>query len=118
MVDTPHLDEAALAELQDVMEDEFGVLIRTYLKDSRERIDSLKASMKARDPDAFAKTAHSFKGSCINIGAPRLGELCRDVEKAGLEERLNDATPVLDAIEAEFQRVSQALQALMAGDNR
>ncbi|GGE58413.1 hypothetical protein GCM10011533_08700 [Streptosporangium jomthongense] len=118
MVDTPHLDEEALAELQDVMEDEFGILIQTYLNDSRERIDNLKAAIREADADAFARTAHSFKGSCINIGAPRLGELCRDAEKAGLENRLNDAAPALEAIETEFQRVTRALESLMAGDAR
>mgnify|MGYP004274314837 CR=1 FL=1 len=35
MNDKPHLDVEALAELQDVMEDEFDVLIQTYLADSR-----------------------------------------------------------------------------------
>lgn len=114
MVDSPHLDEEALAELQDVMEDEFGTLIRTYLKDSKERIASLKSAMSDGDADAFAKTAHSFKGSCINIGAPRLGELCLQVEKAGLEERLSDAQSLLSAIEVEFQQVAMALDALMA----
>lgn len=114
MVDTPHLDEEALAELQDVMEDEFDMLIQTYLNDSRERIESLKAALNEGRVDAFAKTAHSFKGSCINIGAPRLGELCREAEKAGRDERLSDVLPVLDAIEVEFQRVTDGLHTLMA----
>ena len=72
MNDKPHLDVEALAELQDVMEDEFDVLIQTYLADSRSRIDGLKEALATADPEHFAKTAHSFKGSCINIGAPRL----------------------------------------------
>lgn len=114
MVDTPHLDEEALAELQDVMEDEFEMLIQTYLNDSRERIESLKAALNEGKAEAFAKTAHSFKGSCINIGAPRLGQLCREVEKAGRDERLSDILPVLDAIEAEFQRVTEGLHTLIA----
>lgn len=114
MVDTPHLDEEALAELQDVMEDEFETLIQTYLKDSRERINSLKAALNESRAEAFAKTAHSFKGSCINIGAPCLGELCREAEKLGRDERLTDAPAMLDAIEAEFQRVTEGLHTLMA----
>lgn len=115
MVDKPHLDEEALAELQDVMEDEFGTLIHTYLSDSKDRIENLKAAINDGDADALAKTAHSFKGSCINIGAPRLGALCREIEKAGLENLLDDAPPALDAIEAEFQRVTDAFHTLMAG---
>lgn len=114
MVDKPHLDEEALAELQGVMEDEFEMLIRTYLSDSQERIESLKGAMKDGDSDVFAKTAHSFKGSSINIGAPRLGELCREAEEAGQNGSLNEASPVLEAIKAEFQRVTDALNTLMA----
>lgn len=114
MADLPHLDDEALAELQDVMEDDFATLIRTYLNDSKERISGLKSAMKHRDADAFAKTAHSFKGSSINIGAPHLGDLCRQIEKVGLEERLSDAPPLLSAIDAELQQVTVALEALMA----
>jgi HPt (histidine-containing phosphotransfer) domain-containing protein len=70
--------------------------------------------MDGGDADAFAKTAHSFKGSCINIGAPRLGALCREAETAGQNERLGEVPPVLDAIQEEFQQVTDALNRLMA----
>ncbi|MGO1463399.1 MAG: Hpt domain-containing protein [Marinobacter sp.] len=114
MVDTPHLDEDALAELQDVMEDEFDMLIQTYINDSSDRIANLKTALIEGKADAFTKTAHSFKGSCINIGAPRLGELCREAEAVGRDERLGDAPPLLATIEAEFGRVTDGLHALMA----
>lgn len=114
MVDKPHLDEEALAELQDVMEHEFEMLIQTYLNDSKERIKSLEQALSDGDADAFAKTAHSFKGSCINIGAPRLGMLCQDAEKAGQEKRLSEAQPAVAAIKAEFTRVTAGLDTLLA----
>ncbi|WP_372996985.1 Hpt domain-containing protein [Marinobacter sp.] len=113
MSDKPHLDEEALAELRDVMEDEFEVLIQTYLADSRDRIRSLREALAAEDGDAFTKTAHSFKGSCINIGAPRLGVLCLEAEMAGKESRLDEAPALLDAIDAEFQQVTERLDDMM-----
>ncbi len=109
MNDKPHLDEEALVELQEVMEDEFDVLIKTYIKDSTDRIDHLRHALGSEDADSFAKTAHSFKGSSINIGAPKLGELCLQAEKAGKDNRLNDASAVVDEIESEFQQVEQTL---------
>ncbi|RBW50044.1 Hpt domain-containing protein [Marinobacter sp. F3R11] len=116
MVDIPHLDEEALAELRDVMEDEFSLLIETYLTDSKERIERLKEAMMKGDSDAFTKAAHSFKGSCINIGATRLGELCQKAETAGRNGDLNQGSPVVDEISTEFQRVIEAFDTLMVRD--
>ncbi len=110
MTDTPHLDQEALSELQDVMEDEFDILINTYIKDSSDRIKHLRSALDQEDADRFAKSAHSFKGSCINIGAPRLGELCSDAEKAGRDSRLGEAAAMVDAIESEFRRVEKTLR--------
>ncbi|MBC7184097.1 MAG: Hpt domain-containing protein [Marinobacter sp.] len=113
MSDKPHLDEEALAELQDVMEDEFEVLIHTYLADSRDRIRSMREGLSANDSDAFTRAAHSFKGSCINIGAPRLGELSLEAEMAGKESRLEEAPALLEAIDSEFQQVAERLEGLL-----
>lgn len=110
MNEKTHLDEEALAELQDVMENEFDILIRTYLSDSRDRIKMLRAALQENDPDAFTKSAHSFKGSCINIGAPRLGELCFEAEQAGRDGRLEQAGQLLDEIDSEFRTVTELLE--------
>lgn len=110
MTDKPHLDEEALAELQDVMEDEFDVLIQTYLADSRTRLDSLKHALETADAEAFAKSAHSFKGSCVNIGAPCLGALCMEAEQLGKAGKLEQAPAVVKAIEVEFAEVSVRLK--------
>ncbi|KEF31929.1 Hpt domain protein [Marinobacter nitratireducens] len=113
MVDKPHLDEEALAELQDVMEDEFEVLIHTFINDSRDRIAGLRHAATNGDADAFAKMAHSFKGSSINIGAPHLGELCLVAEKAGKAQSLEDSESMLSNIEEEFRTVTDMLEGLM-----
>jgi HPt (histidine-containing phosphotransfer) domain-containing protein len=110
MSDKPHLDEEALAELRDVMEDEFDILIQTYISDSRERIQALHQALSDNDADAFAKTAHSFKGSSINIGAARLGELCLQVERCGREGDLEAARQSMMALEAEFATVRRLME--------
>ncbi len=110
MNDKPHLDEEALAELRDVMEDEFDILIQTYISDSRERIQALHQALSGDDQDAFAKTAHSFKGSSVNIGASRLGDLCQKAELAGREGRLDEARQTLPEIEAEFETVRELME--------
>lgn len=113
MNDKPHLDEEALAELKDVMEDEFDVLIHTYISDSVDRLASIRDALEAGDAEALVKAAHSFKGSSINIGAPRLGVLCLEVENAGREKRLADAGPFLQEIDSEFHQVRSMLERIL-----
>ena len=110
MNDKPHVDEQALTELKDVMEDEFDILIETFLKDSRDRISHLRKVVAENDADAIAGSAHSFRGSAVNIGAIQLGELCRQAEQAGKDQRISTALEVLHAIESEFGSVEQALK--------
>ena len=105
MNDKPHLDVEALAELQDVMEDEFDVLIQTYLADSRSRIDGLKEALATADPEHFAKTAHSFKGSCGNMGALALQQACEEAERAGSTANPQAAQASYEKVQHSFERI-------------
>lgn len=104
-----HLDHEALAELKEVMEEDFPILLGTYLSDSEMRIRALQTALHSNDPDQYAKAAHSLKGSCINIGAMRLGAFCNLAETIGRAGNLNDAPANLSAIEAEFAIVAKQL---------
>lgn len=64
-----HLDSSVLVTLQDVMEDEYPVLLDTFLVDSEERLLILHHAEQAADALALRLAAHSFKGSCSNMGA-------------------------------------------------
>lgn len=98
----PHLDAAALAALQDVMEDEYPVLLDTFLADSDERLRHLVAARKSADAQALRLAAHSFKGSCSNMGALLLASLCKQLEEAARREQLDDVPELIEQIEREF----------------
>lgn len=97
-----HLDEEALAELKEVMEDQFDVLIQTFIEDSRDRIATLWQALETGNNDGFMRSAHSLKGSSSNIGAPQLGLLCAQAEEAGRAGQMTEARVILGQIEAEF----------------
>ena len=109
MNEIQHLDHEALAELREVMDDDFQILIATFLSDSQERVRTLRSALEAGDAEAFAKAAHSFKGSCINIGAPLLGRLCLEAEQLGRSGALSSGADLIDRIETEFAEVRRAL---------
>jgi histidine phosphotransfer protein HptB len=101
-VSDSHLDSAVQAVLQDVMEAEYPVLLDTFLTDSEERLRLLHEAERAADAQALRLAAHSFKGSCSNMGAPLLAGLCRQLEEAGRREQLSQAADLIEQIEREF----------------
>nr|HQV22619.1 Hpt domain-containing protein [Agitococcus sp.] len=60
---TPHIDTEQLAELKEVLEDEFSVLIDTYLTDAKLRLTLIKNGIATQDYEAVRLAAHSLKGA-------------------------------------------------------
>lgn len=105
-----HLDREILQTLQEVMEDEFPVLISTFVKDSEERIRHLQKALATQDGEAVRRAAHSFKGSCHNLGAARLAELCEDMESQGKAGALDGLERQLVEIQQEFNQLKSILR--------
>ncbi|WP_223480757.1 MULTISPECIES: Hpt domain-containing protein [unclassified Pseudomonas] len=98
MADT-HLDRDVLSALQEVMEDEYPMLLGTFLADSIERLSQLH---KADDAETLGATAHSFKGSCSNMGAIRLAQLCNELEQRSKQASLEGIEELISEIDSEF----------------
>lgn len=97
-----HLDRDVLNSLQDIMEDEYPVLLDTFVTDSEERLRLLKSAEHDQDAQAMRRAAHSFKGSCSNMGAKVLADSCRDLEELARRGDLAESAPMLERIEREF----------------
>jgi HPt (histidine-containing phosphotransfer) domain-containing protein len=106
---TQHLDYDALNSLKDVMEDDFGFLIETFMQDSNDRLEKLHSLVGSDDIDATRRAAHSFKGSCSNLGALRLASLCSNLERKALENDMTSLASDLTEIEEEFLIVKQMM---------
>ena len=106
-----HLDGPILAELQEIMEDDFGVLIETYIEDGDNKISDLKQALGSADVSALRELSHSFKGASCNIGALPLSRLCETVEHLAKDGQVADIEPLLPGIETEFGVVKDLLTA-------
>lgn len=107
-----HLDFDTLNTLKQVMEDDFSLLIDTFIQDSSDRIASLHQLIQGADANLIRRAAHSFKGSSSNIGALHLSALCSAVEKKALAGNLDGLVTDLARIESEFAKVEASLRAL------
>jgi HPt (histidine-containing phosphotransfer) domain-containing protein len=106
---TPHVDYDALNALKEVMEDDFGFLIQTFLQDSNNRLTTFHELVGSNDTDLIRRTAHSFKGSCSNLGALHLANLCSALEHKALSQDFEALGADLTEIEEEFFLVKQMM---------
>ena len=110
-----HLDQNALQELKVIMEDDFSLLIETFIQDSEQRIDALVKAIEEGDAELLRTTAHSFKGSSSNICAPLLTDLCKDLESMGRNGNLSNASSTFEKVRQEFNGVKSALESMIQG---
>lgn len=104
------LDLTALQELQEIMEEDFALLIETFINDARERYADIEKAVG--DWQRLRRAAHAFKGSSSNIGARRLAKLCQRLELYCIEsQEPHGVAEQVAAIETEMHAVSEALNA-------
>ncbi|WP_407297796.1 Hpt domain-containing protein [Stutzerimonas zhaodongensis] len=84
------------------MDAEYPVLLDTFLVDSEERLRLLQAACLSGQSEDLRQAAHSFKGSCSNMGAVLLADLCREMEETARREQLDEAPALIERIEREF----------------
>ena len=104
-----HIDIAALQDLKDIMEDEFGNLVDTFIADSAAKVVELAEVIAAQDADGLRRTAHSLKGSSSNVCAGALSELARQLEMLGKEGKTEGADLLLKKLREEFEVVKSLL---------
>jgi HPt (histidine-containing phosphotransfer) domain-containing protein len=83
--------------------------VETFLSDSEERLRSIRDAFAASDAPALRHAAHSFKGSCGNMGASVLSSLCKRLEEAARHSDLASAQGLIAKVEHEFTIVRTLL---------
>ncbi len=105
-----------LRELQNEGEpDLLTELVEMFLSDVSSRLASLREAVETEDAQAVEQIAHALKGSCGNMGASRMAELCAELQDVGASGDLSRAPGLLEGTEAEFDRVRPVLEAETAG---
>ena len=110
-----HLNESILNDLSFTLEEEFPPIIDSYLETSAKILATIPESLLKEDVHAFTIKIHSLKGSCRNVGADHLAELC-SIDEAFVKDGLtNKIDPSLTEIKKEFEIVKIALLAYING---
>ena len=88
--------------------------IGLFVDSAAQEIHKMRLALAGEDTATLARIAHSFKSSCANLGADSLADACRSIEALGKVEQLTAIDNVLDAMEADLERVLADLQQKVA----
>ncbi len=113
-VDAQQLDRHIQQELRDLLGEEYGSLLETYLQDTPARLARMAAALAAGDRDALAFEAHALKGSSQNLGVRRVQAICERLERLAHEPDNDTVARELVHLEATCQEAFHLLQQQLA----
>lgn len=85
------IEQEKIDQLKEIMEDDFPLLIQSYIQDNSEYLEQLKQNVNVYSEDDIRR-AHSIKSTSLNIGATAVADIARE-----LEEQLKGQTPLSDS---------------------
>jgi HPt (histidine-containing phosphotransfer) domain-containing protein len=103
----------ALESVRDLFGTDYIELAMLFLADSPKRLLALQRAVDARDTPAVAKVAHTLAGSTASIGATSLSTLCLELEVHCKSEHPGGVAARLQALELEYDRVSERLRIIL-----
>ncbi len=106
------IDSEIVAELKDVMGEDFTVLVSSFVRDGRQRLQALKSALADQDREGLRSQAHSLKGSSSNLGAVQVCEQSMALEALAVDGDLAQAGAMLEQLETLFQQACDALESL------
>ena len=107
------INKAMIEELKDLMGDDFGMLIETFISDSEQRIIDLNVAITANNATDLREIAHGLKGSSSNLGAEELASISYTLESMGLHAELDDAAGNYQKLIAEYSKVKDYFTSLL-----
>ena len=110
----PSIDPHMLQDLRELGGDDdpefLQSLIEQFLTNLPNHVAGIQKAITNQDPEALMKAAHGCKGSCRNMGAVVLAEVCMALETMGRENTIEGAQALHAQFELEISRVQTALK--------
>lgn len=103
------IDQYQFSELQDLLEDDFTDLVKTYMSDSLTRIQEMRDAFQIDDNAKGYDAAHTLKGASANLGARRLTELCYQMQEACRNQQISHQGALIEEIADELELVHQEI---------
>ena len=114
----PAVDVAAIARLREIADGDLTFLkevFSAYQTDTAKRLVDLRSALETGDAKGMRRTAHTIKGSSLNVGAKNLTAYCHQLEQIAASGKLDGAAELIVRIEQESKRVEAELSGFIQG---
>ena len=109
------LDENVLADLKDIMEDEFIEVLQLFLDESVTLMADVHAGF-SDETDTLVRAIHTLKSSSRNVGAMQLGEVSEKIEALAKTGDIDAAKLLLDELQQIFIDTHALIKKYIEGD--
>ncbi len=105
MTEVVELDPDTFEQIRGLGQDFLESLVADFRREAPDDLARLRQGLAAADADTAIRAAHRLKGTCLMLGATRMGALAGDVERAASEGALDRAGDLVAALERSFGTV-------------
>lgn len=113
MSNTELIDQEVIDTLTDLGDQEFLIeLVDIFLSQSEGLVQEMKQAAKEENVSELLRASHKLKGSCLNLGAKGLGDICQTLESMCHKGDISDANRVMEPLDSVYQQTCEALSKL------
>ncbi len=113
----PAIDKKYLQELEGLNArggaDLICQLASYFLEAGPAEVRSILAALEASDGERLRREAHAWKSTCLNMGASRMAEVCRELEEGAEGFSLEAARALRERLEREHESVRRELREIV-----
>ena len=104
------IDQDVIDSLTEIGDKEFLVeLIDIFLSQSKGLIQEIIKAVGECNASDLMKSSHKLKGSCLNLGANDLGNICHQLEAKGKENDFSNIAQIIQPLDSVYQQTCEAL---------
>jgi CheY-like chemotaxis protein/HPt (histidine-containing phosphotransfer) domain-containing protein len=115
-VDGDLIDADVVAELVEVMGEDFSGLVQTYLNNTPNYLEQIRAAVVAGDVKAAVLPVHSLKSSSANVGAMQLYDFAKQIEQLARTGSLPEVAAGYESLVDHFERAASELRRMIGAD--
>ncbi len=113
-INQPAIDPSVIADLVDVMGEDFSELIEIYLQDSPAHLKLLQEAGRNFDLEQVVGPAHSMKSSSANVGAMSVSNIAKILESGARQGSLQNPSEMIEKLSHHYAQASAELRKLLS----